>query len=205
MLELAFAGTPEFAVPTLQALADSRHRLVGVLTQPDRPAGRGRELRSSPVKQLALQLGLPVSSPVSLKSEAERAELASWRPDVLIVAAYGLILPVAALELPARGCINVHASLLPRWRGAAPVQRAILAGDECTGATIMQMNAGLDTGPILAQRGFEIGERETTQDVLDRVAQVGAELLIETLDHLEAGTVSSVEQSTDGVTYAAKI
>jgi methionyl-tRNA formyltransferase len=205
MLRVAFAGTPPFAVPTLQALAASPHQLVGVLTQPDRPAGRGRELKSSPVKALAIQLGLPLSQPASLRSEAERADLARWQADVLVVAAYGLILPVAALGLPRLGCINVHASLLPRWRGAAPVQRAILAGDRASGVTIMQMAAGLDTGPILAQQSFELSDRESSQTLLTRLAQTGAGLLVETLTALEAGTVTPAEQSTDGVTYAAKI
>jgi methionyl-tRNA formyltransferase len=205
MLKVAFAGTPEFAVPTLQALAHSRHDLVGVLTQPDRPAGRGRALTPSPVKQLSATLGVPVAQPASLRSEAERAQLASWKADILVVAAYGLILPVAALTLPRLGCINVHASLLPRWRGAAPAQRAILAGDTHTGVTIMQMAAGLDTGPILAQRGFELSGRETSLELLARLAQLGAAVLIETLDPLAAGTVTPAEQSSTGVTYAAKI
>jgi methionyl-tRNA formyltransferase len=205
MLKVAFAGTPEFAVPTLQALASSRHRLIGVLTQPDRPAGRGRELKPGPVKDFSATLGVPVSQPASLKSEAERAELASWKVDVLVVAAYGLILPVAALILPHRGCINVHASLLPRWRGAAPAQRAILAGDTSTGVTIMQMAAGLDTGPVLAQRSFQMSGRETSAVLLAQLAQLGATLLVETLDRLDAGTVSAVEQPAAGVTYAAKI
>ncbi|HWW19767.1 MAG TPA: methionyl-tRNA formyltransferase [Steroidobacteraceae bacterium] len=205
MLRVAFAGTPEFAVPTLQALADSHHTLVGVLTQPDRPAGRGRELKRSPVKDLGLRLGLSVSQPAALRDDAQRAELASWQADVLVVAAYGLILPVAALTLPRLGCVNVHASLLPRWRGAAPVQRAILAGDVATGVTIMQMAAGLDTGPILAQSAFDLTGRETSQALLERLSQTGARLLIETLDRLEAGTVTPKEQSSDGVTYAGKL
>lgn len=205
MLRVAFAGTPEFALPSLRALADSSHELVGVLTQPDRPAGRGREVRSSPVKDLSLGLGLPVSQPDALKSDEQRADLASWRADVLVVAAYGLILPVAALTLPRLGCINVHASLLPRWRGAAPVQRAILAGDANSGVTIMQMAAGLDTGPILAQQEVTLSERETSQSLLERLAQSGAGLLIETLRAIERGSVSPMEQSADGVTYAPKL
>jgi methionyl-tRNA formyltransferase len=204
MLQVAFAGTPDFAVPTLKALAQS-HQLVGVLTQPDRPAGRGRELKSSPVKQLARQLAVPVAQPSALKSEPERAALASWRPDVLVVVAYGLLLPSAALSLPRLGCINVHASLLPRWRGAAPIQRAILAGDTQTGVTIMQMAQGLDTGPILRQERIELSGQETAQEVLERLSHLGARLLIETLDTVEAGTVTPKEQSSEGVTYAAKI
>ena len=205
MLRVAFAGTPQFAVPTLQALAASPHQLVGVLTQPDRPAGRGRELTASPVKALTTQLGLALSQPASLRSEAERADLARWQPDVLVVAAYGLILPVAALVLPRLGCINVHASLLPRWRGAAPVQRALLAGDRVSGVTIMQMAAGLDTGPILAQQSLELSARENSQTLLRRLAQTGAALLVETLSALETGNIAPAEQSPDGVTYAAKL
>jgi methionyl-tRNA formyltransferase len=205
MLKVSFAGTPEFAVPTLQALADSRHQLVGVLTQPDRPAGRGRELKRSPVKELTLKLGLPLAQPPSLKAEADRAALASWNPDVLVVVAYGLILPVAALTLPRLGCLNVHASILPRWRGAAPIQRAILAGDARTGVTIMQMDAGLDTGPVLAERSIELTGEETSQRLFDQLAQLGAGALVETLDALQAGTVTAVEQSSVGIVYAAKI
>jgi methionyl-tRNA formyltransferase len=205
MLRVAFAGTPEFALPTLQALADSPHQLVGVLTQPDRPAGRGRELKSSPIKQLSLSLGLSVSQPASLKTEAQRADLAAWRADLLVVAAYGLILPVAALTLPRLGCVNVHASVLPRWRGAAPVQRAILAGDRVSGVTIMQMAAGLDTGPILSQRKVDLTGLETAHTLLERLAHTGAGLLIETLDALEMGSVTPVEQSSEGVTYATKL
>jgi methionyl-tRNA formyltransferase len=205
MLRVAFAGTPEFAVPVLQALVDSPHRLVGVLTQPDRPAGRGRELRAGPVKRLAQQLGLALAQPATLKSESERAALGDWAPDVLVVVAYGLILPTSALHIPRLGGINVHASLLPRWRGAAPVQRAILAGDRETGVTIMQMEAGLDTGPMLNSRRLALDGSEITQQVLDRLATLGAGALIETLEDFEAGTVTPVEQPAAGVTYAAKI
>jgi methionyl-tRNA formyltransferase len=205
MLKVAFAGTPEFAVPTLQALADSPHRLVGVLTQPDRPAGRGRELKASPVKQRAQQLGLPISQPASLKSEPERAALVHWDPDVLVVVAYGLILPISALSIPRLGGINVHASLLPRWRGAAPVQRAILAGDRETGVTIMQMEPGLDTGPMLSHRHLALDDIQSAQSVLTRLAQCGAEALLATLSGIEAGIVTPVKQPAEGVTYAAKI
>ena len=208
MLKVAFAGTPDFAVPTLQALIDSSHQLVGVLTQPDRPSGRGRELKSSPVKQLAQRAGLPVAQPTTLKTDAGRAALLAWAPDVLVVAAYGLILPPTALGIPRLGCINVHASLLPRWRGAAPVQRAILAGDTETGVCIMQMAAGLDTGPVfgrVGRRHLPLAGTETAQQVLERLAVMGAEALIDTLAAMEAGTVSLEEQSVTGVTYAAKI
>ena len=156
MLRIAFAGTPEFALPALDALADSQHRLVGVLTQPDRPAGRGRALHESAVKQRARALALPVAQPARLTSEPERAELGAWRPDLLVVVAYGLLLPPAVLMLPRYGCVNIHASLLPRWRGAAPIQRALLAGDTSSGVTLMQLDAGLDTGPILAQQALPI-------------------------------------------------
>jgi len=159
MLRIAFAGTPQFALPTLQALAASSHRLIGVLTQPDRPAGRGRRIQPSPVKQLALQLALPLLQPLRLTEEREvLAQLTSWKPDLLVVVAYGLLLPPALLQLPRLGCVNVHASLLPRWRGAAPIQHAILAGDTETGITLMRMEAGLDTGPIIV-----IGEPKYTQ------------------------------------------
>jgi len=160
-LRVAFAGTPDFSVPALEALVASGHSVVGVLTQPDRPKGRGRQITASPVKAAALAHGIPVSQPQSLKSEADRAELAAWRPDVLVVVAYGLILPRAALALPRLGCINIHASLLPRWRGAAPIQRAILAGDAHTGVTIMIMDVGLDTGPMLLQERVVIEANDT--------------------------------------------
>jgi len=205
MLRIAFAGTPEFAVPTLRALADSGHALVGVLTQPDRPAGRGRELRASPVKQLALMLGVPVAQPARLKSPAEQAALEAWQPEVLIVAAYGLILPPAVLSLPRLGCINVHASLLPRWRGAAPIQRAILAGDVSSGVTIMQMDAGLDTGAILLQQPLAIGTAMSAAELQAALAQQGAALLMEALDRLRAGRLAAQAQPEEGATYAAKI
>ncbi len=205
MLRLAFAGTPEFAVPTLRSLARSSHRLVGVLTQPDRPAGRGRELRASAVKRLALELDLPLAQPVRLGSAPERQALASWAPDALVVVAYGLILPAEVLSLPRLGCINVHASLLPRWRGAAPIQRAILAGDTETGVTIMQMDTGLDTGPILAQRRLPIGASATGAQLHASLAEIGAALLLETLELLEAGKLCPRSQPEQGVTYAPKI
>jgi methionyl-tRNA formyltransferase len=204
-VRIAFAGTPEFALPTLSALAASRHRLLGVLTQPDRPAGRGRALSASAVKQLALQLGVPLAQPATLASAASRAPLAEWQPDVLVVAAYGLILPPAVLTLPPHGCINVHASLLPRWRGAAPIVRAILAGDRESGVTIMQMEAGLDTGPILDAVAVPIGPTTTAGALHDQLAQLGAQRLLHTLDELEAGRVQPRPQSGQGVTYAAKI
>jgi len=205
MLRVAFAGTPEFAVPTLRALADSPHALVGVLTQPDRPAGRGRELTASPVKRLAQELQLPLSQPATLQNAAARALLASWGVDALVVVAYGLILPPAVLALPRLGCLNVHASLLPRWRGAAPVQRAILAGDAETGITIMQMDAGLDTGPILAQERIPIDPQANSQQLLARLAQLGAALLLATLEQAQTGLLRPRTQPDQGVAYAAKI
>jgi len=205
MLRIAFAGTPAFALPALDALAASAHRLVGVLTQPDRPAGRGRELRASPVKQRALQLQLPIAQPERLADEATHVLLREWQPELLVVVAYGLILPRAVLELPRLGCLNIHASLLPRWRGAAPIQRAILAGDRDSGVTIMQMDAGLDTGPMLAQRTLPIGARTTSAELHDALAQQGAELLLEVIASLEAGTAQPRAQPAEGVSYARKL
>jgi methionyl-tRNA formyltransferase len=205
MLRVAFAGTPEFAVPALRALADSSHRLVGVLTQPDRPAGRGRELKQSPVKQVALELGLPLAQPQQLRSAEERAPLVQWASDVLIVVAYGLLLPPATLTIPRLGCLNIHASLLPRWRGAAPIQRAILAGDSATGVTIMQLDQGLDTGPLLAQRRVMIAEEIDAAQLQAQLAGQGAALLLETLAALEAGRARAEPQPGEGATYAHKI
>jgi methionyl-tRNA formyltransferase len=205
MLRIVFAGTPDFAVPTLRALAQSQHVLVGVLTQPDRPAGRGRVLKASPVKRLAQQLKLPVSQPDRLQEPQLCATLAHWAPDALVVVAYGLILPAAVLALPRLGCFNVHASLLPRWRGAAPIQRAVLAGDSETGVTIMQIEAGLDAGPILAQQPIPIGADANAGQLHDRLAPIGARLMIETLDQAEAAGLRPQRQTDQGVTYAAKI
>jgi methionyl-tRNA formyltransferase len=204
-LRVAFAGTPEFAVPALQALADSEHQITGVLTQPDRPRGRGRHSGASPVKALALALGLSVSQPQELRGEGVLAELAGWRPEVLVVVAYGLLLPRSVLGLPRLGCVNIHASLLPRWRGAAPVQRAILAGDAVTGVTIMQMDAGLDTGPVLIQRSVPIGTHATSGELLGELAGLGAATLLEALGALASGQAQSRAQPAEGVTYAAKI
>jgi len=204
-LRVAFAGTPDFALSAFQALAASRHQLVGVLTQPDRPKGRGRQLAASPVKLAALERGVPVSQPVTLKTEADRADLASWQADVLVVVAYGLILPRAALELPRLGCVNIHASLLPRWRGAAPIQRAILAGDTRTGVSIMRMDVGLDTGPVFLERVADIGPEETGGSLHDRLAALGGTAVVQVLDALAEDRAESTPQREDGVTYAAKI
>lgn len=203
-LKLGFAGTPDFAVPALERLAGAQ-RICAVFTQPDRPAGRGRALHGSPVKRRALELGLPVHQPMSFKSPEVQALLGSLGLDALIVVAYGLILPASVLPLPRLGCINIHASLLPRWRGAAPIQRALLAGDSTTGITIMRMAAGLDTGPMLAARAIAIGARDTAKTLHDELAILGAELIAETLDALREGRSDEIEQSAEGVTYAEKI
>jgi methionyl-tRNA formyltransferase len=205
MLRIAFAGTPEFALPALTALAAAPHALVGVLTQPDRPAGRGRALRASPVKQLAQQLGLPVAQPLRLRTDEEREPLRAWAPDLLVVVAYGLILPPAVLALPRLGCLNIHASLLPRWRGAAPIQRAVLAGDRESGVSIMQLDEGLDTGPILAQHTVPIGADMSSSELHDVLAQAGAPLLLEVIAALAAGHAQARAQPAEGVTHAAKL
>ena len=205
-LRIAFAGTPQFALPALRALLGSRHEVVGVLTQPDRPAGRGRELRASPVKLLAAtRPNLPIAQPPTLKTAEGRAALAEWRPDLLVVVAYGLILPSDVLRLPRLGCLNIHGSLLPRWRGAAPIHRALLAGDAETGITIMQLDEGLDTGPTLLERRRPIGPHETTGDLHDALAELGAVALLEAIEGLAGGTLVPRAQSAEGVTYAAKI
>jgi methionyl-tRNA formyltransferase len=204
-LRIAFAGTPQFALPALRALIHSNHRVVGVLTQPDRPAGRGQQLRASPVKLLAQDARLPLAQPASLKSPKDRETLVQWAPDVLVVVAYGLILPPPVLALPRLGCVNIHGSLLPRWRGAAPIQRAILAGDPETGVTIMQLDAGLDTGPMLLERRRPIGSHDTAGDLHDALSELGAAALLEALDGLAAGTLKARAQPSEGVTYAPKI
>ncbi len=203
-MRLGFAGTPEFAVPALEALA-AAHRICAVFTQPDRPAGRGRPLHTGPVKRRADELGLAVYQPPGFKAPEVLDLLRSLSLDALVVVAYGSILPAAALAIPRFGCINIHASLLPRWRGAAPIQRAVLAGDTQTGVTIMRMEAGLDTGPMLAMRRVEIGAQDTTQTLHDTLAAIGAELIVETLNGLQRGPLHEVPQPVDGVTYAEKI
>jgi methionyl-tRNA formyltransferase len=206
---VVFAGTPAFALPPLAAL-HARHRLVGVLSQPDRPAGRGRVVTASPVKQAALQLGVPVLQPLRLRG-ADHAldETLGWlralEPDVIVVVAYGLILPTALLQLPRLGCLNIHASLLPRWRGAAPIQRAIQAGDTDTGVCIMQMDEGLDTGAVLACAKTAIGAETTAAQLHDQLAELGAAQLLRTLDDLNTGRARAVPQPSQGVTYAEKL
>jgi methionyl-tRNA formyltransferase len=204
-MRIAFAGTPEFAVPALLSLLRSPHQLVGVLTQPDRPRGRGRLLGPSRVKEAAVAAAVPVAQPATLRSPEDRAQLVAWNPDVLVVVAYGLILPQAVLEIPRLGCVNVHASLLPRWRGAAPVERALLAGDDHTGVTIMQMDAGLDTGPILLQRTVAIDASDTGASLRARLADEGAGLLLEALQGLADGALHSSPQPAAGITYARKL
>lgn len=204
-LNIIFAGTPDFAVPSLRALLDSPHHVKAVYTQPDRPAGRGRKLTASPVKQCALEHGLPVEQPLSLKDPDAQARLAAYRPDVMIVVAYGMILPPAVLAIPRLGCVNVHASLLPRWRGAAPIQRAILAGDTETGVTIMQMAEGLDTGDMLARIATPIGANETAAELHDRLAPLGNAALLEAITALATGTAQAEVQDESLTNYAAKL
>ena len=204
-LRLVFAGTPEFAVPHLAACRRAGIDVVAVYTQPDRPAGRGRALQASPVKARAEELQLPVIQPTSLKATEAAAQLASFRPDLMVVVAYGLILPKAILETPRFGCLNIHASLLPRWRGAAPIQRAILAGDARTGITIMQMDTGLDTGPVLLERPVAIGAHETAGQLHDRLARLGAACVVEAIDGWRSGRLVATAQPASGATYAAKL
>lgn len=204
-LRIVFAGTPEFAVPALRACA-ARGEVVAVYTQPDRPAGRGRQLQMSPVKQAALELGLPVQQPLNFKSEEALDMLRSYEADLMVVVAYGLILPQAVLDTPRLGCWNVHASLLPRWRGAAPIQRAIAAGDTITGVCLMQMEKGLDTGPVLLQLKTPIGPKDNGGSLHDRLSQLGAEVLRDGLTLARAGMSLQAEaQPEAGVTYARKI
>jgi methionyl-tRNA formyltransferase len=204
-MRIVFAGTPEFAVPSLAAAAQ-RGEVVAVYTQPDRPAGRGRGLQPSPVKREALLRGIPVLQPESLKSQLSRDALRALRPDLVVVVAYGLLLPEKILAIPAQGCWNVHASLLPRWRGAAPIQRAIEAGDEETGVCLMQMEKGLDTGPVLLSQRIAIGALETAGQLHDRLAQLGAQVLSDGLGLLRAGMRPVARAQPDaGATYASKL
>ena len=205
-LRVVFAGTPEFAVPCLEAVLAAGVDCVAVYTQPDRPAGRGRHLQPSPVKQCALAAGIAVEQPESLKDAAVQAQLAAYAPDLIIVVAYGLILPRAVLAIPRLGCWNVHGSLLPRWRGAAPIQRAILAGDAQTGVDLMQMEAGLDTGPVLLELRTPIEAHDTSAMLHDRLAALGAQVLREGLERVQRGeTLPATVQPTEGVTYAHKL
>jgi methionyl-tRNA formyltransferase len=203
MMRVVFMGTPAFSVPVLEALVDAGHQIVAVYSQPPRPAGRGKKDRASPVQARAEALGLPVRHPKTLKSPEAQAEFAALDADVAVVVAYGLILPQAVLDAPARGCLNIHASLLPRWRGAAPIHRAIMAGDAETGVCIMQMEAGLDTGPVLLRRDLPIGPEDTTGDLHDRLSTLGATTVVEALARLD--DLVPVAQPDQGVTYAEKI
>jgi methionyl-tRNA formyltransferase len=201
-MKLIFAGTPEFAAQALQAIVDAGHEVALVLSQPDRPAGRGMTLQASPVKKLALEKGIEVFQPLSLKDAAAQAKIAAVGAEVMVVAAYGLILPQVVLDMPRFGCLNIHASLLPRWRGAAPIQRALLAGDAASGVCIMQMEAGLDTGPVLLRGAFPIAPDDTSVTLHDRLAALGAQLIVAALGKLPLPAES---QPTEGVTYAHKI
>ncbi len=202
-MRVVFMGTPAFSVPVLDALTDAGHEIAAVYCQPPRPAGRGKKDRLSPVQARAEALGLEVRHPVSLKSKEAQGEFAALNADVAVVVAYGLILPQAVLDAPTRGCLNIHASLLPRWRGAAPIHRAIMAGDRETGVCIMQMEAGLDTGPVVLRKTVEIGVEETMGELHDRLSALGAAAIVEALDRLD-GLVAE-PQSEMGVTYAEKI
>lgn len=201
-MRVVFAGTPEFAALALRAIVAAGHDVALVLTQPDRPAGRGMALQPSPVKKLALEKGIEVFQPLTLKDAEAQAKIAGVGAEVMVVAAYGLILPQAVLDLPRFGCLNIHASLLPRWRGAAPIQRALLAGDAETGVCIMQMEAGLDTGPVLLRGSFPIAADDTSATLHDRLAALGATLVVDALARLP---LPAEAQAADGVTYAQKI
>lgn len=203
-MNVVFAGTPAFSVQALEALNAAGHHIVGVYTQPDRPAGRGRKMTASPVAHCAETLGLPIFKPERLHAEAQE-QLASLQPDVMVVVAYGLILSQAALDIPRLGCLNIHASLLPRWRGAAPIQRAIEAGDAETGITIMQMDAGLDTGPMLLRESLPINSQTTAASLHDELASLGAGMIVKALQQLEAGTLQATPQPPEGATYARKL
>ena len=204
-LRLIFMGTPDFAAVALKALVEAGHDIVAVYSQPPRPAGRGQGLRKSPVQVTAEELGFPVRTPVSLKSAEAQAEFTAFGADVAVVAAYGLILPQPILDAPRLGCLNIHASLLPRWRGAAPIQRAILAGDAETGISIMQMDAGLDTGPVLLEKRIVLAALETAGALHDRLAVLGAKAIVEALAGRADGSLKPRPQPLEGVTYAAKI
>jgi methionyl-tRNA formyltransferase len=204
-MRIIFAGTPEFAVPCLRMLLASKYEVSAVYTQPDRPAGRGRKLQPSPVKELAISAGIPVLQPTSLKPEADLQQLRDLKPDLMVVVAYGMILPQAVLDIPKYGCINVHGSLLPRWRGAAPIQRAVIAGDEKTGVTIMKIILKLDAGDMLHKEECAITENDSSGDMYDKLAALGAVGLQKVLVRLESGTVHAEEQDENLVTYAEKL
>ena len=204
-LRLAFMGSPDFAVPTLEAILAAGHDVACVYSQPPRPAGRGKDLRETAVHAAANRHGLPVRTPLNFKSQEDREAFAALNLDVAVVVAYGLLLPKAILDAPRLGCFNLHGSILPRWRGAAPIHRAVMAGDAITGVQVMKMDVGLDTGPVMLTATTPISEDDTTGDVHDRLSQLGAALMVEGLARLEAGTAKLTEQTEDGVTYAAKV
>jgi methionyl-tRNA formyltransferase len=204
-MRICFAGTPEFAAVALEALLRAGCVVELVLTRRDRPAGRGLGLQTSPVKRIAEARGISVAQPDSLKAPSQLQPLIDCRPDLMVVAAYGLILPREVLAIPRLGCVNIHASLLPRWRGAAPVQRAILAGDACTGITVMQMDAGLDTGPILLSEAIPIDAEDTAGSLTSKLAHLGGRLIVEALAGLESGSLRAATQPCEGVTYAPKL
>lgn len=204
-LKIIFAGTPQFAAKSLKAILAQQHDVVAVLTQPDRPAGRGMQLSPSPVKQLAGQHNITVLQPLTLKSAEVQRQLAEYQADVMVVAAYGLILPLSVLQLPRHGCLNIHASLLPRWRGAAPIQRAILAGDAVTGITIMQMDEGLDTGAMLLKKTCPIAPKDTAHTLLEKLSELGASAILEALQKIQNGTLSAEAQNSAQATYANKL
>ncbi len=204
-LKIVFAGTPEFAAESLKALLEGPDQVIAVYTQPDRPAGRGHKLKPSPVKEVALAADIPVYQPLNFKDDADIAELAALDADLMVVAAYGLILPKAVLDTPKYGCINVHASILPRWRGAAPIHRALLAGDQQTGITIMQMDVGLDTGDMLAKAYTDILDTDTSASLHDKLAQQGGELLLTAIEQLKAGELTPEVQDDNLANYAHKL
>ncbi|MDH5436418.1 MAG: methionyl-tRNA formyltransferase [Gammaproteobacteria bacterium] len=204
-LRIIFAGTPDFSVPALNALIDSQHDVVAVYTQPDRPAGRGRKYKASPVKEVALQNNIPVYQPATLKEKPEQEQIAQLKPDVMVVVAYGLLLPEAVLSIPRLGCLNIHASLLPRWRGAAPIQRAILEGDKESGVCIMQMDIGLDTGDVLAVVTCPIDKNETGGSLHDKLATAGTQPLLDVLEQLQNNSANPVKQDNDAACYAKKL
>ncbi len=204
-MKIVFAGTPDFSVAALEALVASEHDVIAVYTQPDRPSGRGRKLQASPVKQFAQSQDLPVLQPLSLRETEAQQVFAQLQADIMVVVAYGLILPIEILEAPRLGCLNIHASLLPRWRGAAPIQRAILAGDKQTGITIMQMDEGLDTGDMLLKVSCDISADDTTGSLHDRLSMLGASAIIEAIDQLESGGLQAEPQDGELACYAAKL
>ena len=205
-MKIIFAGTPEFAIPALEALLNSTHKIVAVYTRPDRPAGRGRKLTASPVKEFALAHHIaPVYQPESLKNETAQEEMRTLQADILVNVAYGMLLPKTILEIPKYGCINIHPSLLPRWRGAAPIQRAILAGDKITGVSIMQMDEGLDTGDIYKQKELPIEDNDTSETLMNKASIVGAKLLLDVIEKIASGSINHTPQTEAETTYAQKL